>query len=256
MRGVGCLEDPRDDRDAPLSTAGMMFAQTAPPSASVQRFMAPIPNQLSSSSCVGQAVRQAYHIAEYAERTARGISDPAPAVTSALGHYFNARAQYGREDVDSGTWLRAAMKGLTYFGALREADWPFAMDTINRRPPWRAYKAAFKTRGPHRYYRIFAEGDQRLEEIRRCIAAERGAVVLGTQVAKSFLDDNGPTVVDRPRADEELVGGHAMAVVAYQPGRFLLANSWGDNYRLHGCVWVTEEYIAWERTHDIWSLVL
>lgn len=256
MRGVGCLDDPRDDRDAPLSSAGLIFQQTSPPSASVQRFMASIPNQLSSQSCVGQALRQAYYIAEYAERALRAVYDLAPDPTAALGHYFNARAQHGTEDVDGGTWLRAGMKALTYFGPLREKDWPFVLDNVNRRPPWRAYKAAFKGRGPHRYYRIAAEGDQRLEEIRRCIAAERGAVVLGTQVAKSFLDDNGPQIVDRPGPEDELVGGHAMAVVAYEPGRFLLANSWGQNYRLHGCVWVTEDYIAWERTRDIWALVL
>lgn len=249
MRALGCLPDPADDRDCSLA-AWHALSDTPPPSASVQRFMTSIPNQLNSSSCVGQAMRQAYHIAEYAKLGHK------PEDTSAMAHYFNARAQTGVEDIDAGTWIRAGMTALKYFGAVRDRFWPFDMSKINTRPPFRAYKDAFKTKGPHQYYRIMTEGEARLNDMRRCIAAGTGAVVLGTKVSREFMDDGGPSIADRPKDDDEIVGGHAMCVVAYEPGRFLLANSWGTNYRLNGCVWVTEEYITWERTHDIWALVL
>lgn len=212
--------------------------------------MAPIPNQLNTSSCVGQAMRQAYHIAEYAKTGAQ------PEPTSACGHYFNARAQTGVEDIDAGTWIRAGMTALKYFGSIRERLWPFDVSKINTRPSFKAFKEGFKRRGPHNYYRIMSEGETRLNDIRRCIAAGNGAVVLGTKVSREFMADGGPAIADRPKDGDEIVGGHAMCVVAYEPGRFLLANSWGTSYRLNGCVWVTEEYVTWERTHDIWALVL
>jgi hypothetical protein len=244
----GCLPDPPDTRDRSVELLGL--ATTPPSDATVQRLMAPIANQLNTSSCVGQALRQAYNVAEYAKTG----SPPKP--TSALGHYFDGRAQHGTEKVDAGTWVRAAMTGLKYFGALREHDWPFDAARVNDRPPWRAYKAAYKTKGPHAYYRIDGFGDERLDAIRRCIASEKGAVVLGTKVTEAFTENDGPDTEDTPKAGQKIAGGHAMAVIAYEPGRFLLANSWGTAYRLNGCIWVTEDYVAWSGTHDIWALVL
>ena len=248
MRGLGCHPDPPDTRDRSVELLGL--ATTPPSSASVQRLMAPIGNQFNLRDCVGESIRQAFHVAEYATTGTK------PVATSALGHYFNGRAQHGTEQVDAGTWIRAGMTGLKYFGALREPDWPFDTSRVNDRPPWRAYKAAFKTKGPHGYYRIDGFGDERLDAIRRCIASEKGAVALGTKVTEAFTNDDGPDTEETPRPGEKIAGGHAMAVVAYEPGRFLLANSWGVGYRLNGCIWVTEDYVAWAGTHDIWALVL
>lgn len=246
----GCLPDPADPRDKSVSELLGAIASTPPPAADVKHLMASIPNQNPTNSCVGMAIRQAFYIAEYA---ATG-SPPEP--TSGLGHYFNARAQHGVEDVDAGTWMRAGMTGLKYFGPLREKHWPFDASQVNTRPPWRAYKAAFKARGPHAYYRIDAYGDERLTAIRRCIAAQKGAVILGTKVTEAFTVDVGPDTEDVPASGATIVGGHALCVVGYEPGRFLLANSWGTSYRLNGLIWVTEEYIAWSGTQDIWALVL
>jgi len=246
MRGLGYLPDPEDSRDRLHDALGL--ATTPPPSASLERWMAPIPNQLNTSSCVGQAMRMGFAVEE--SSAAAAITAP----TSALGHYFNARAQNGVEHEDVGTWLRSAFKALKYFGPLREDDWPFDASKVNVRPRWRAYQNAFDARGDHGYYRIYGDGDTRLDAIRRAVASGH-PVLFGTQVAESFLPDSGPPLIDVPRG-ENIAGGHAMCVVAYEPTRFLVANSWGGAWREAGCAWLTENYLAWEDTRDIWVLSL
>lgn len=243
---LGYLPDPEDTRDRPHSALGL--AESPPPSASLERWMAPVPNQLNTSSCVGQAVRMAYAVEE--SRLANQVQAP----TSALGHYFNARAQNGVEHEDIGTWIRSAFKALKYFGPLREADWPFDANNVNVRPRWRAFQNAFDARGDHKYYRIYGDGDARLDAIRRAVASGH-PVTFGTQVPDSFLSDSGNTVVDVPRG-EKIAGGHAMCVVGYEPDRFRVANSWGAGWRQHGLVWLTDSYLAWEDTVDIWVLAL
>ena len=245
--GLGYWPDPPDQRDRPLATLGL--DASPPPSASVERFMVSIPNQGKTNSCVGQAVRQALGIEQ-----SRLSGHQAPP-TSGLGHYYVGRIQHGVEDVDAGTWNRAVLKGLKYHGPMLESDWPFDANKVNVRPRWRAFQNAFDLRGPHAYYRIDGAADERLDAVRRAVASGHG-VVFGTSVARSFLSATGPALIDKPSPNEEIVGGHAMCVVGYEPGKFLIANSWGTNWREHGRAWLTDDYLAWIRTQDIWVVAL
>jgi C1A family cysteine protease len=174
--------------------------------------------------------------------------------TSGLGHYFNSRAQNGLEHEDIGTWLRSGFKGLKYFGPLREEDWPFDASKVNVRPSWRAYQNAFDARGGYGYYRVYGAGDDRLDAIHRAVATGH-PVTFGTKVADSFLPNAGSAVIDVPRG-EKIAGGHAMCIVGYEPGRFRVANSWGTDWREHGFAWLTDSYLAWEQTQDVWVLSL
>jgi C1A family cysteine protease len=47
-----------------------------------------------------------------------------------------------------------------------------------------------------------------------------------------------------------------MCIVGYEPGRFRVANSWGTDWREHGFAWLTDSYLAWEQTQDVWVLSL
>lgn len=208
----------------------------------------PIAAQLGTSSCVGQAVRQGFGIEE---ARAWAASEP----VSALGIYFNSRAEHGMEQYDIGTFPRTAIKSLVRFGPLRERDWPFDAAKVNRRPPWNAYRRAFDGKGPRGYYRIETTGDARLLDIRGAVAGEH-AVVFGTSVSESFLQHDGGALIDRPQGSDPIVGGHAMCVVGYDGDMFRIANSWGVSWRDNGFAWLRESYLAWTETRDLWVIVL
>lgn len=244
--GLGYWPDPHDARDLPFE---FLSAQSIPAEKSLEDRCVPIPNQLNSSSCVGQAVRQGFGVEE-----ARVTSAPADPVAAA-GIYFNSRAEHGVEAYDMGTFNRTAIKSLVRFGPLREKDWPFDVAKINKRPSWRAYRNAHDDKGPHGYYRITEVGDNRLDAIRRAIAAEH-PVVFGTKVAQSFMSDSGGSRINRPSSSDPIVGGHSMCAVGYQNDLFRVANSWGTGWRDRGFAWLHESYMSWEYTGDLWVIVL
>jgi len=240
----GYLPDPEDKRDLPFD---FLSTQQVPPEVDLQGRCVAIPNQGGTSSCVGQATRQGFGV----EEARYGIIDPA----SAMGIYFNARAEHGVEKFDSGTHVRTAIKSAVKFGPLRERDWPFDASLINKRPPWRAYRNAHDGKGPQGYYRIVEIGDARLDAIRRALAAEH-PVVFGTNVPESFTQDDGPFRIDRPDSSERIAGGHAMCLVGYKDDMFRVANSWGTGWRDQGFAWMTESYLTWVSTRDLWVIVV
>jgi C1A family cysteine protease len=75
-------------------------------------------------------------------------------------------------------------------------------------------------------------------------------VVFGTLIDEAFRDRGGPSVVDAPKG--ATIGGHAMIIVGYIGGKFLVKNSWGKGWRQGGYAFFTPEYIAWEDTWDLW----
>ena len=240
----GYLPDPEDPRDLPFDS---LSAQRVPREVSLEERCVPIPNQFGTSSCVGQATRQGFGT----EEARHGGADPA----SAMGIYLNARAEHGVEGVDAGTNVRAAIKSLTKFGPLRERDWPFDEAKINKRPSWRAYRNAHDGKGPQGYYRIWEIGESRLNAIRGALAAEH-PVVFGTDVAESFTADSGDFRIDRPDSSEPIAGGHAMCLVGYKEDMFRVANSWGTGWRDGGFAWLTESYMSWVKTRDLWVIVV
>lgn len=242
----GYLPDPEDKRDLPFD---FLSAQQVPLEYSLEERCVPIPNQQNTQSCVGQGTRQAFGVEE-----ARTSPDREPA--SAMGIYFNCRAEYGLEDTDVGTTCRAAIKSTVRFGPLREKDWPFDPTKLNQRPSWKAYRNAYDGKGPMGYYRIIETGDARLDAIRRAIAAEH-PVLFGTKVTEGFTFNDGLWRIERPDSSETIVGGHAMCVVGYDDeGAFRVANSWGTSWRDQGFAWLTESYLAWDATRDLWVIVV
>lgn len=246
VQNLGYWPDPYDARDKPFGAVAT--ALSVPHKFSLEHRCVSIPNQLGTSSCVGQSVRQAFGVEE-----ARG--DSGRLSVSALGVYFNSRAEHGLEEYDVGTFLRTAIRSLVRFGPIRERDWPFDASKVNRRPSWRAYRGAHDGKGPSGYYRITEDGSARLDAIRRAIAAEH-PVVFGTTVTKTFMPGSGSWHIDRPAGSDPVVGGHAMCIVGYEGDLFRIANSWGTGWRDKGFAWMREDYLTWDQTRDIWVVVV
>lgn len=235
-RGLGFRKDPEDPRDRPLGA--LLRGATPPTSADLSHAVVGVLDQGATSSCVGNAWAQAIRIAQILD----GVIDTR--LPSRLAAYYWARCEHGDENVDFGTYLRACAKALSRFGLPPEDVWPFDTAKVNKAPPFKVYRAGYDMRGIRGYYRCST-----LDDIRIALASNK-PVVFGMTVGASFLNTNGPRTIDVDTGGD--VGGHAMTVVGFEPGRFRIVNSWGNEWRDRGFAWLTDRRMS--EASDCWAV--
>lgn len=257
----GYIPDPPDDGrdfDAGL-LLGAASGQAAPGSADLWRWPElDILDQGTLQSCVACAVLQGIRLAFWL------AGDPEP-LGARLWAYYLARLEDGTVHRDAGTHFRSTFRALTQFGYPLEWHYPYEYDArhLTKRPPVHVFRLAFdrqvdRRHGPSSqrmdgrslsYHRI--QGDNRSQQVRRALDQDR-PVVIGTLVGSDFLRSDYD-VLDPPR---DPVGGHAMLVVGYAgaPNVFRVANSHGAKFGRDGFCLLSEGYIDWEHTQDIWVI--
>jgi C1A family cysteine protease len=246
-RGTGYKRDRHDDRDAKHAFDRRALSSFVPPAVSLRRFVISVLNQGRTSSCVAHAWEQGIRTATF---YANPRMDPSTIpLGSRLFGYFNARAQDHDQKVDAGTYLRSYAAGRIQVGCPVEAVWPFNPLKVNSNPPPRAYHAAFDYRGLRGYHRITELGEARLLAIRAAIAAGL-PVVFGTLIDTAFAELTGPEArIPNPARSR---GRHAMCIVGYRAGWFLIVNSWGTEWGDGGFAWLPEAMIASAESTDFW----
>jgi hypothetical protein len=213
-------------------------------------------NQYSASSCAGNATADSVEVLN-------SIAGLPKIQLSRLFIYTLARNLMdmdgdGRSDIDkdAGTYIRLCFDILARFGICREdlgskeGGWPYDLDKIATLPSLKAMRAATAHR-IHGYYKIYEDGDYRLEFILEALRAYH-PVVFGTSVTRAFTQLRGEGPVGPPEG-QTTIGGHAMMIVGFDSQKgFLIKNSWGDFWGNGGFCYMTPEYIAWSGTSDIW----
>jgi C1A family cysteine protease len=239
VRGLGYKRDVTDDRDH-LFSAHPLSSDPIPPSASVDVATVAPKDQLSTSSCVGNSWAQALRLAYIKQ----GVECPE---LSALFVYRIARNLDGTEG-DEGSQLRSGARAIQKLGCSPEASWPFSESKINDQLSFSAEHDGFDRDGKRRYYRI-AAGDT--DGVKRALAAGL-PVVGGWDVSNEFCSSDGKQVFD-VQDQNDIAGGHAIAIVGYVGDVFTLFNSWGPDWGFHnGRFHVTKGFIA--AGTDLWAL--
>lgn len=250
-RKLGYRPDPPDKRDLNALSLPFLAAAELPRAHTLRPLVQQVLDQGSTSSCVAHAFAQAICVAEHYV----GITLPLP---SRLYIYANARKQHSTILTDDGTYLRSAANGLAKLGAPPEVDWPFSTSwlKVNRMPPFQAFMSAHSRRGGG-YFRISEQDDARITAVKRAIASGL-PVTFGTQVSHKFLDATGSKTITKPETFEPIAGGHAMCIVGYetlaQGTLFEVVNSWGQGWRDNGFFRMTDEYLCWSFTSDLWCV--
>jgi C1A family cysteine protease len=200
-------------------------------------------DQYQLSACVGNATVESVELLN-------NIAGYKPTPLSRLFVYNTARILNNNLDKDEGTYIRSAFDVLSRFGVCDEYLWPYDEAKVFTSPSILAQRQAVGHR-IHSYYRIDSNGQDRINDIVTALNAKH-PVVFGTLVTGAFQQVTDRTPLPCPGANDKILGGHAMVIVGYLGGNFLVKNSWGPDWGSHGLCLMTPDYITWANTWDLW----
>lgn len=227
VRGLGAIPDLAEDVADDLRRFHVAQLVGAAPVAATERIdysslVGPIPDQGSSSSCVGFAFATAIYV------RSRISGFPLAERPSAKAIYDVARLGDVQDWLaDVGSRPRAAIDGMTTFGLVAESRWPLTATNVNDKPPLDVFRAGVGALLSG-HYRI---GGADIATLARQALAKGFPVFFAMPVDDAFLRLSDASVYEGPR---EILGNHAMALVGYEPDSFLVANSWGPSWGMGG----------------------
>lgn len=206
----------------------------------------PVYDQGQTGSCTAQSIAGAIQYALSSQSKDKGVP-------SRLFIYYNEREMEGTVNVDAGAEIRDGIKSVATIGAPVEHVWPFLPENLTIKPPAIAYTEALKgiikqyTRVPVQLHNM------------QHVLSHNIPIVFGATLYNSFETEYVARTgqVPMPDATEATVGGHAMLIVGYDAGHFIVRNSWGEGWGDKGYCYIpyaylTNPYLA----DDFWSITL
>jgi C1A family cysteine protease len=192
-------------------------------------------------------VGQAGSGAIYTRWGAQGVTSPRK--PSPLWLYSIARATHDAEESDEGTYIRGMCQAMNVLGIAPEEDMPFDDAKVNRRPAWKAIRAAYDQRWLNGYYKIWDAGEDRLRRIKAAIDLGY-PVVYGQQIDKEWFDYSGGIL----SKNTESAGGHATFLYDYNDTDdcFMGQNSWGPSWGEEGRYRIKQGLLSGLLANDIW----
>lgn len=244
--GFGWIPDLPDQRDH-LYGAFYGIPKKLPAKVDLRPLCPAIEDQGQLGSCTANALAGALELLER-----KAIPRRQPVDLSRLFIYYDERVIEHSVGEDSGAMLRDGIKTLAKQGACPEPLWPYDIGKFRRRPAKRCYTQAARHTIAS-YQRLGT-----IDEMRACLA-DGFPFVFGFSVYASFMT---PAVarsgtVPLPKADEKLLGGHAVCAVGYdqEARRFTLRNSWGTQWGRKGYFTMPYDYLANRSlSDDFWTV--
>lgn len=211
----------------------------------------PVYDQGAIGSCTAQAVSGALWFTAFEQ----AVGAKFPASPSRLFVYWWTRYIEGNVTRDSGASLRGTMKSIVRYGYPNESVWPYITDKFKQKPNKAAISEAAKRLMKTAYY---ASVRQTEFDIKGALVSQN-PVVFGFSVFESFesAEVARTGVVPIPRPTEQMLGGHAVALVGYDDARraFLVRNSWGAKWGMAGYCWMPYAMVL-DSAHaaDFWTI--
>lgn len=232
-RKVNVRPDTLDFRDR-------MFAPTlveVPPVVDLReyrRFGAPILDQGTEGACTGFGLAS---VVNYLLRTRDGFEDKTPVSPWMLYQLAKRYDEWPGENYD-GSSARGAMKGWHKHGVCSKTHW----EKGGSLTPKAAGDAVARPLGA--YYRV----NHKDLVAMHCAIAEVG-ILYATATVHAGWDDVGSDGVIK--MSDEILGGHAFAIVAYDKEGFWLQNSWGPGWGKEGFAHISyDDWLA--NGTDVW----
>ncbi len=105
----------------------------------------------------------------------------------------------------------------------------------------------------HSHFKLYSQGEELINDIILNLQAGN-PVVFGTKVGAEWQKYPGGNTVIGINEDGD-GGGHAMVIVGYVAGKFVVENSWGTAWGNDGFAWVDPAVFTHRYTRDIWVIV-
>lgn len=231
---LNILPDLPDIRDFKAN----MFLDTQtvlPESYTTLNQLLPIRNQGSQGTCAAFA---ATSMKEYQER----IEHPSFHEYFSPQFVYNCRPNYP----SAGMYSRDLMGILANIGVVTENNYPYGSNTNHLNPS----------------ATDLDQGTKNLLSLASNYKITAYTRISTIDDAKRALIANGPLHISFPaynyteqfwRKTGEMIGGHAVAIVAYDNNGFTIRNSWGTSYGKNG--YGLFPYTDWELKYDCWSVI-
>jgi hypothetical protein len=200
-------------------------------------------DQGNLGSCTANALCAAY---AYASNKFSG---------SRLFLYYNERVMIKTVNQDSGAYLYDGVACLKKHGVCSEAKWPYIISMFAVKPPAQCYTDALK------HTVVVAQNIYNdLTSMKQALSLGFPFVV-GIAIFKSF---ESPVVsktgnVPMPKANEQLLGGHAVLVCGYDDTKkvFIVQNSWGTSWGAKGYFYLPYAYLTNPKySSDLWNITV
>lgn len=241
----GWIPDQPDQRDL-MYAAPARFLTDLPPSTDLRAECPAVYNQGHIGSCTANAIGGAIEF----DRLKQKLPDFVP---SRLFIYYNERVIEGTVQSDSGAQIRDGIKSVASQGVCPEPDWPYDISKFAQKPSAKAYEDAILDRAVS--YQSLV---QDINQMKGCLASGY-PFVFGFTVYESFeseaVAESGHAPM--PRWGERPVGGHAVMGVGYDDSKqwFLVRNSWGDAWGMHGYFTMPYSYLLQPGlSDDFWTI--
>jgi C1A family cysteine protease len=231
----GWRRQPHDIRD--LNFAAVAPLSTLPTIVDLRPGFQPCYDQGQLGSCTANAVAG---IVEYAHRK-QHIEDYIP---SRLFIYWWERFLEGglnQTRQDTGAFLRDGLKTINQKGCPHEALWPYIISRFTQKPP-----LAVEADGARHRVTQYMAVNQTQNDLFTALANNM-PVAFGFEVYSSFETSQVARtgVVPMPSHNEQLLGGHAVALVGYDTlnNVFMCRNSWGSTWGKQGYFTLPFSYV-------------
>ena len=234
--------DTRDHIYNPLALGTV--PATLPSSIDLRNYCSAIEDQGGLGSCTSHAIAA---LIEYLDRKSGKNLD-----VSRLFIYYEERVIEGSVNYDAGAYIRDGIKVVNKKGAPLENLWPYIETKYRSRPSSASYADALKRKaGAYQKCTDFTAVKQAL--------AQGYPVAVGFDVYESFegTANTNTGMMPYPRAGEQLLGGHAVALVGYNDstGRFIAKNSWGSSWGDRGYFYMPYQVIQnTSMSNDFWII--
>jgi C1A family cysteine protease len=249
IKGYGWVPDIPDHRDHLYAAPVVNLAKLPRKMDLRARCPKGVYDQGSLGSCTSNAIAAAVQFDRMKQKLKPAF------IPSRLFIYYNERVIEGTVASDNGASLRDGVKSVATLGDCPETLWPYNIRKFADKPTATAFQQALKYKAVQ-YQRV----SRNLNQMKGCMASGY-PFVFGFSVYDSFESDAvaGSGVVPLPASSETLLGGHAVLAVGYDDTqqRFIVRNSWGAKWGLHGYFTMPYEYLLDDGlSDDFWTIRL
>lgn len=244
----GWLRDLPDHRDLKFK-APRKIVLAMPKEVDLSPLMPPVYDQGPLGSCTANASGAAFQYCKIRQEAENFIP-------SRLFIYYLTRKMRGTENIDSGGYIRDAIKVINKWGAPRENNtWPYIVSQFNKEPTPEAFREAEQNQAI-----IYRRIEQDVTDLRACLSMAF-PVVFGFSVYENFesLEVCRTGILNLPSPEDRMIGGHAVLAVGYndKTKRFLVRNSYGDSWGKKGYFWMPYKYLEDPGlAADFWTIEL